>query len=176
MAKIIFILAGMLGLLFLVNSCSAVDFSASPGIKIAHPGETVNYDLSVSLNAYDPDPDPNNNPECTDTYPMIEIFSINNPRDNWVYSFSRGSVILDNASRTNTSTLFITVPTNATQGMYEQHVKATSFTPSSQDAGTYEDFSIRVVNTDVQVPEFPTVAVPVAALLGLIVIFGRRKT
>jgi PKD repeat protein len=31
-------------------------------------------------------------------------------------------------------------------------------------------------NTDVQVPEFPSIAVPVAAILGLIVIFGRRKT
>ena len=32
-----------------------------------------------------------------------------------------------------------------------------------------------IVNTNVTIPEFPSVAVPVAAVLGLVAIFGRRK-
>jgi hypothetical protein len=30
-------------------------------------------------------------------------------------------------------------------------------------------------NTSTNIPEFPSVAVPVAAILGLVVIFGRKK-
>jgi hypothetical protein len=31
------------------------------------------------------------------------------------------------------------------------------------------------VSPETKVPEFPTVAVPVAAILGLLIIFGRKK-
>jgi len=35
--------------------------------------------------------------------------------------------------------------------------------------------SIEVIESPTSVPEFPTIAVPIAAILGLIIIFGRRK-
>ncbi|MDP4117247.1 MAG: hypothetical protein Q8903_14010 [Bacteroidota bacterium] len=56
MSKISLVFTSLLRTLFLIHICAAVDFSVSPVTKIAHPGETVSYDLSVSLNSND---DPN---------------------------------------------------------------------------------------------------------------------
>ena len=39
----------------------------------------------------------------------------------------------------------------------------------------YNDIVVKMDNVNVNVPEFPTVALPVAAVLGLIFVFGRKK-
>ncbi|MDY9926295.1 PEF-CTERM sorting domain-containing protein [Methanosarcina sp.] len=54
-------------------------------------------------------------------------------------------------------------------------VTVTTYSESSGDSITqsYSVYSAETVN--VSVPEFPTVALPVAALLGIVFIFGRKK-
>jgi|SRR5665647_2011072 len=166
MAKIGFLFVCLLSLLFLVNTCAAVDFHVSPGTKVAHPGETVSYDLSASLTS---DDDPA-------YYPMTEIFSIDQPIQYWTYSFSKNSVELNDLSTTNSSVLQITVPSNATSGTYTHSVNATCYDSEGIQVDVPTQIDVRVVNTDVQIPEFPSVALPVAAVLGIVAIFGRRKT
>jgi len=47
------------------------------------------------------------------------------------------------------------------------------------DSFAFDDFTIGTIDQvkppTTNVPEFPTVAIPVAAVLGLIFVFGRRK-
>lgn len=41
--------------------------------------------------------------------------------------------------------------------------------------GDYQDIVVEIKGSNLSIPEFPTVALPVAAILGLVFIFGRRK-
>ncbi|WP_052718404.1 PEF-CTERM sorting domain-containing protein [Methanosarcina sp. MTP4] len=45
----------------------------------------------------------------------------------------------------------------------------------TDDGSELDDFDYGIETYEVQIPEFPTVALPVAAILGLVFIFGRRK-
>ncbi|MDI9394469.1 MAG: PEF-CTERM sorting domain-containing protein [Euryarchaeota archaeon] len=174
MVKIGFIF-GLLGLLLLANTCAAVEFQVSPDVKYAYPGETVTYVLTVSLT----DEELEGNellPEEDKYLPMTEEFSITDPLDDWVFLFSKESVILTNISTTNTSVLSITVPQDANPGYYKHNVTATGYDKGFKEIGEPTSLNIFVVNTNVnEIPEFPSIALPVAAVLGLVFVFGRRK-
>jgi hypothetical protein len=159
----------LFGMLLLVNTCSAaVELNVADGTKEAAPGSTVSYNLVVSLE------DPI---DVTIDYPITEEFSIDPMREGWSYSFSRDSVILDSSSTTNTSVLYITVPVDATVGeTYSHTVIATGYDSFGKEINYPLDLDVFVINTDVtNVPEFPSIALPVAAVLGLVAVFGRRK-
>jgi hypothetical protein len=79
--------------------------------------------------------------------------------------------------------LTIKDPKNAKLGNYQHILLADGFAIfGGEDPTLEEPLEILVesdeksFNTDVQIPEFPTVAVPVLAVLGLVTIFGRRKS
>lgn len=167
MAKIRLILVGLLSLLFLVNTCSAVQFDVAPDVKYANPGDTVNYGLTVNLTA--------DELAYPDLLPITEVFSVDNERTNWVYSFSKNNVTIDTLNPSNSSVLSITVPQDATPGEYRHNVSATGYDQEGKTYGFPTSLDIYVVNTNVQVPEFPSIALPVAGVLGMIAIFGRRK-
>ncbi|HII00389.1 TPA: PEF-CTERM sorting domain-containing protein [Methanosarcinaceae archaeon] len=93
----------------------------------------------------------------------------------WGYSFSEDSVILDLERTTNTSVLEITVPSDAVPGNYSHTVTATGYDELGKEIDYPSEFDIYVINTNVNVPEFPTVALPMLAVFGLVAIFGRRK-
>jgi hypothetical protein len=166
LVKIRFLLIGLLSLLFLANTCAAVQFDISPKNINAHPGETVRYNLTVQFSPYD---------NSEELYPYKETFSIVNKYANWDYLFSKNDLILDKGSTSNTSVLSITVPLNASLGTYNHQINVASYVNGSWNV--VEDESINItVNTNIQqVPEFPSIALPVAAVLGLVAIFGRRK-
>ncbi|MDI9395492.1 MAG: PEF-CTERM sorting domain-containing protein [Euryarchaeota archaeon] len=170
MVKIGFIF-GLLGLLLLANTCSAaVELDVPVDTKEAAPGTIVRYDLVVSLGE---------EPDDTVPYPITEFFSIEEDDENagWLYSFSRESVILDLERTTNSSVLEITVPGNAEIGKtYSHTVIATGYDSLGDELGIPIELDVHVVNTNVnEIPEFPSIALPVAAVLGLVFVFGRRK-
>jgi len=159
---------GLLGLLLMANTCAAVGFNISPETKMAHPGDTVGYGLTVNLTG---DEDPN-------YFPITERFSIDPEKSvpGWGYSFSRDSVMLDYSSRTNTSTLYISVPLGTAQGNYSHSVNATAYDEFGKQIGYSTELDVYVVNTNVNnIPEFPSIALPAAAVLGLVAVFGRKK-
>jgi hypothetical protein len=168
MAKIRLLFVGLLSLMFLVNTCAAVNFDVTDNLtKYAKPGDTVSFNLRVNLTT-----DELKYPEL---FPYIENFSITNPRTNWGYSFSANNLTLDDSNHANTSVLYIKVPLTAYEGAYDHKIELKSY---SNDSGTpfYEQNMTIIVNTDIQqVPEFPSIALPVAAVLGLVAIFGRKK-
>jgi len=154
-------------LLLMVNTCSAVvEFDISPGTKYVRPGETVSYDMKVFLET------PIDN---TVEYPVTEYFSIDPKLPDWGYSFSEDSVMLDLTRIENFSVLTITVPLDAGAGSYSHEVNATGYDESNIIIDEPIEIDIYVINTNVQVPEFPTVALPMLAVFGLVAIFGKRK-
>lgn len=162
-------LFGLLCLLLLANTCSAaVELDVADEIKEAAPGTTVSYDLVVALE------EPID--ETVD-YPITEEFSIDPIREGWVYSFSRDSVMLDLTRTTNTSVLEITVPANAIVGeTYTHTVIATGYDSFGKEYDIPLELDVYVINTDINnIPEFPSIALPVAAVLGLVFVFGRKK-
>lgn len=167
MAKIKFILIGLLSLLFLVNTCSAmVDFTIPEGTKYAHPGDNISYDLDVSLEQPIDD---------SVSYPITEEFSVDPIRQDWGYSFSQDKVTLDPSNLSASSILYVKVPDNALPGEYSDTVYATGTDSSGNQYANPIEVTFSVINTNVSVPEFPSVAVPVVAVLGLVAIIGRRK-
>jgi hypothetical protein len=166
MKKIGLLFVGLLSLLFLVNTCSAVEFTIDHDVLTAHPGDIVNYTMTVTASNED-----------LDFAPITETFAVNESVPGWLYSFSNDMVILDNSSKTNTSILSITVPTTATPGKTYRHaINATGQDSIGRDYGIPTEVDVYVINTNVQqVPEFPSIALPVAAVLGLVAIFGRKK-
>ncbi|HOW13550.1 PEF-CTERM sorting domain-containing protein [Methanosarcina sp.] len=162
MVKIGF-LFGLLSLLLLANTCSAaVELTVTPvEDENVTAGGTISY--LVTVNATE---DPG--------FPQIERFSIQNPQPNWSYIFNPEELTLEKQGDLKTSTLNITVPEYAEVGKTYHVVIA--------DGYNYEDLSFTIehdesgINPNVQqVPEFPSIALPVAAVLGLVIVFGRKK-
>ena len=168
MVKIRFLCIGLLILLSLVNTCSAaVELQTPDETKQASPGGTVSYNLVVSLE------EPI---DSTLDFPITEVFSVDPVREGWGYSFTKESVTLDSSSPTNSSILQITVPSNAVAGTtYSHTIIATGYDSFGQEYGIPLELDVFVVNTDVQVPEFPTLALPMVSILGLVAIIGYRK-
>jgi len=95
----------------------------------------------------------------------------------WSYAFDPQRIFIPDLGSTHT-TLTFTVPITAQPGPYQHRVYVNWFDPSDPDPNNpqYIDLTTQVVQTNVSVPEFPTVAVPVMAILDLVAIFGRRKS
>jgi len=117
------------------------------------PGETATYEVNVSYFMQ---------------WPSSEhvVLSIDNPI--WGYSFDPGEFDI-NTSESKYSTLSIFVPSGAPPGTYNHTVNATA---------TAVPFIIEKVTTTVEtsvIPEFTSIAIPVAAIFGLLVLIRRRK-
>jgi hypothetical protein len=164
---------GIFGLLLLVNICSAdVDLTITPvnGNSVA-PGGTISYYVNVNTN------------DLGDLL-QKEIFFIreDTKQSGWEYTFDPASLLLTGIGETRTL-LTIKVPSNTEPGSYQHILSADGLAIfGGEDPTIQEPIEILVesdetaFNTDVQIPEFPSVAVPVIAILGLVTIFGRRKS
>jgi len=117
------------------------------------PGETATYEVNVSYFM---------------TWPSSEhvVLSIDNPI--WSYTFDPAEFDI-NTSESKYSTLSIFVPSGAPPGTYNHTVNATA---------TAVPFIIEKVTTTVEtsvIPEFTSIAIPVAAIFGLLLLIRRRK-
>ena len=117
------------------------------------PGETATYEVNVSYFM---------------TWPSSEhvVLSIDNPI--WSYTFDPAEFDI-NTSESKYSTLSIFVPSDAPPGTYNHTVNATA---------TAVPFIIEKVTTTVEtsvIPEFTSIAIPVAAIFWLLLLIRRRK-
>ena len=117
------------------------------------PGETATYEVNVSYFM---------------TWPSSEhvVLSIDNPI--WSYTFDPAEFDI-NTSESKYSTLSIFVPSGAPPGTYNHTVNATA---------TAVPFIIEKVTTTVEtsvIPEFTSIAIPVAAIFWLLLLIRRRK-
>jgi hypothetical protein len=168
---------GILLLLLLVNTCSASGFSllVNPvDTKFVNPGDSISYEATVSDDMLISDPD-------DEFYSLLSsedvIFSIKetDKQSGWTYTFDPSTVTLSSPTESKSSILTMKVSDDATPGIY-YHTVETKLQNMLDPTGI-GIAQVYVINTDVtNVPEFPTVAMPMLAILGLVTIFGRRKS
>ena len=121
------------------------------------PGETATYEVNVSYFI---------------AYPATEHVALSIDNAIWSYTYDPAEFDI-RTGESKYSTLSIDVPQNAQPGTYVHKVNAT---------GTYEIIPgwpmTQDVFTDVEttvIPEFTTIAVPAAAIFGLVLLIRRRK-
>ena len=165
---------GILVLLLLANTCSAVGFDLTvvpvDGTTVT-PGGTISYSVTVT-----DDEIPSSDFAENVSFWIDRTYQPNDfTNPNWNYEFLPPTVELESASDSKSSTLTLHIPDTALAGNYTHDVYAgakNQYDPVEE----YGRITFTVVRTDVTaVPEFPTVALPVAAILGLIFVFGRKK-
>ncbi len=138
--------------------------AADPGITMevtpidneVLPGETATYEVNVS---YFMD------------YPATEhvVLSIDNPI--WSYSFNPAEFDI-NTGESKYSTLSIYVPSDAPPGTYNHTVNATATGLIIPPVIITERVTTTVETT--VIPEFSTIAIPAAAIFGLLFFIRRR--
>ena len=159
---------GIFAVMLLANiSSAAVELTVTPVDDITVvQGEAISYVTTVTVT------------ELIDFPPQSEVFSIEDAdkQPDWTYTFDPASVTLVNVGDSGSSTLTITVPIDAPTGLYSHTVIATGYDAFGNMIGVPTEFDFYVINTDVTpVPEFPTVALPVVAVIGMLLLMRRRK-
>ncbi len=167
---------GILVLLLMVNTCSA-EFSllVSPvNTELVSPGESISYNVIVN----DSDDGEfivteNVNLSINRTIECPSSIDEDYWSPDWEYIFNPSEVRID-LPGSNFSVLTLEVPADVVPGTYNHIVEAKVW----NEYDTLEPSIIQtvVINTDVNnIPEFPTVALPMLAVFGLVAIFGKRK-
>jgi hypothetical protein len=118
------------------------------------PGETATYTVSVT-----------NQAGITEQVTL----SITNPRTGWSYTFTPTEFAV-HQGETVFSDLLIGVPADASPGEYYHDVKA-----EGAVSGTVIEESLYLNVLTTVIPEFTTIAIPVAAVLGLFMLMQRRR-
>jgi hypothetical protein len=162
-------IVGILSILLLVNTCSAgFLLSVNPvDTKFVNPGESISYRATVS------------DDEMDGSLPEDVKFSVRDTdkRTGWIYTFDYPELTLTSPGESKSSVLTMTVPADESPGIYYHTVETSVWNTIDYEIGEAGITQVYVINTDVtNVPEFPTVAVPMLAILGLVTIFGRRKS
>jgi hypothetical protein len=160
---------GMFALLLLTNTCSAgFSLLVNPvDTKFVNPGESISYRATVS------------DDELDESLPEDVKFSVHDTdkRAGWTYTFDYPELTLNSPGESKSSVLTMTVPAEESPGVYYYTVETSVWNTIDYEIGEAGITQVYVVNTDVtSVPEFPTVAVPMLAILGIVTIFGRRKS
>jgi uncharacterized membrane protein len=136
--------------------------SANPGISVdvtpvkaeVLSDETAIYNVSVY---------------CFAGFTEHVLLAISNPTSDWTYTFDPDEFDI-NDGETVYSNLTMAVPTGASPGEYYHDVNATaSFMGWEVEKTTYTNVLTTVI------PEFATIALPVAAIFGLLLLIRRRK-
>jgi uncharacterized membrane protein len=164
-------LFGLFGLLLLANTCSAagltLSVAAENGTISVEPGQSISYIATVS-------DDELFEPEDVQ-FSINRTYQQSNWNPDWSYAFNPSEVRLESQIDSKSSILTLEVPIDATPGTYYHTIEINASSDFEQDWGIGR-ITVEVINTDVNsIPEFPSIALPVAAILGLVVIFGRRK-
>lgn len=156
-------------LLAVILLLSAGTASANPGISVSvtppagitvAPGETASYALSVFLD-----------PDGLGSRPAH--LSITNPVAGWTYTFSDNDFVISEG-QTIPVTLEVGVAADTTQGTYASDGDASTtvcldgFCIAGWDATTFVVYTTAI-------PEFPTVALPIVSIIGLMLLFQKRK-
>lgn len=151
--------------LTLANTASAavlLDVPPEDGIKVAQGG-MIRYIVNVTG-------------EADLILPQDEDFSIEetDKQPGWTYTFDPESVTVTEPFQSKYSVLTIVVASDAPLGIYQHTVIAEGYDEFGRLIGIPVEVDTEVINTEV-IPEFTTIAIPVAAVLGLFMLMQRRR-
>lgn len=152
---------------------AAVLFGASIGLVSADPGIVVYVTPISDTVAQGGTATYTVNVSSITTDSETIVLLIDNPTSGWGFDFDPNNYIIDPDSSVY-SDLDITVPSDAAVGEYYHTVNATAYTPDLEFLGVVQFAVFTNVLTTV-IPEFTTIAIPVAAIFGLFVLIRGRK-
>jgi hypothetical protein len=133
----------------------------TPGSDTVSPGGTAKYTLTVSL-----DPDES---DLTHTE-NVNLF-VSSPPTDWTYTFNPNLFDMVQ-SETRTVNLDVYVAANTEPATYIRQGDVSTTDALLQ----IPDFSTTTyVVTTTAIPEFPTVALPIVSVIGLMLLFHKRK-
>jgi len=171
MSKIMKMFIGIFVLLLVANTSSAgVELTVTPenGVITVAPGGTINYTATVIADA-----NPIDFPE-----PQDEVFSIDevDKQPGWDYIFDPGTVRLEAPGESKSTKLTINIASDAPPGMYHHTVIVYGYDEFGTMIGVPTETDIYVINTDVaSIPEFPTIALPILSVIGLLFVMRRQR-
>lgn len=153
-----YIIITLLLILLSVGVASAgIVVNVQPGSLDAIRGETVVYEIK------------------TDSISDIDehvVLSIRDPVPGWGYVFDTRAFDLAPGASLITN-LHVQVPATESPGTYSSDVLGTASAPGFDDFVTGDSFFTFITN--VSIPEFASIAMPVISVIGLVFIFGRNK-
>lgn len=161
------IILGVLSLLLLTNiSFGAVELNLTPvnGINVVQGG-SISYTATVKLTE-------------VAGFPRKEEFSIKSAdmQPNWVYDFEPQNVTLETNGDSKTSTLTITVPINATTGLYRHTVIASGYDDLGNEIIIESEVDTFAINTAINpVPESMTAILISLGLIGIFILTRKYK-
>src|SRR5574341_434130 len=156
---LIFVLFGILP--YGVAAMPGIDVTASPLSIATESGTTKDYQITIT-NLDD------------DLYKTITSLGMTISQSGWTYTFEPdliGANIPAGSSNSITATLHVTIPPGQTNQIYDHQVTAEAqyelfpdFFASDND---YENINTEIIGTtETEIPEFPTIALPVVSALG----------
>lgn len=170
-----------LGLLLLVSLITINTASANPGYNVAVTpisstvspgGGTTTYSVTLStMDTLD-----------IEEFAELSVIDLNGNPISWDTTFSENTFLIGPHPVEKTVNLEVKVPEGTPVGEYHLKVKGDGYLPDFNDPnipdkylGSMESSDFPITVSVTQIPEFPSVAVPVVAVLGLVAIIGRRK-
>ena len=147
--------------------------AATPGINLtAEPISGTTVDYLVTINNMD-----------DGYYKIVSLFDVSILPTGWTYTFNPdpiGQIIPAGNGEYITTTLQITAPAGTAhnfpitvEAQYEMWPGSGAFGVYGTDRFTYSLYV--VVPETTPIPEFPTIALPVLSVMGLMLVFGRRR-
>lgn len=164
-----------IGLVLLLSLLTINTASANPGFNVdvetvsstVGPGGTATY--LVTLTAID----------SLDVEEFADLsVTVTDPDGNpvsWATTFSDNLFLIGPYPSEKTVTLEVTVPEGTPAGEYQLKVLGEGYLPDLDDLGVIESSDFPITVTVTQIPEFPTIALPVISALGIVFLASRRK-
>lgn len=172
------------GLLLLVSLITINIASANPGFNVVvtpmtnmvTPGGTATF--SLTLTAMDT--------LTVEEFADLSVIDSSGNPIGWVTTFGNDNFLIGpygTANAEKTVSLAIDVPAGTTVGDYILKVKGDGYLPDYtvdppiQDTllGSIESSEFPITVTVTAIPEFPTIAMPIISVLGLVFLISRRK-
>lgn len=169
-----------IGLVLLLGLLTINTASANPGFYVdvetvsstVGPGGTATY--IVTLTAMDS--------LTEDEFADLSVIDLSGNPISWTTEFGDNLFLIGPSSPEKTITLEVTVPEGTPEGEYKMKVLGEGYLPTTSDPpkpdrflGAMESSEFPITVTVTQIPEFPTIALPVISALGIVFLASRKR-
>jgi len=167
--KIILVLLATLSLFpYTVAAAPGIDVTTTPSSIATTGGTTIDYQVKIT--------------NLDDFYTKtITSLSITSAQPGWTYTFDpdlTGQTIPAGSGNSLTTTLHVTAPAGTSPNIYSHQVTAEAqyeifpgFYGTDSDP---DNFNTQITATT-PIPEFPTIALPLISVLGIMFLLGRKR-
>jgi hypothetical protein len=168
--KFKFFLIFLVGILTINTASAGFEIGITSSANSVPPGGTAIFGVAV-------------NPLTTLTETEYVELSVTDEDDNslnWNHTFSNNMFPVGPYPAADTANLQIHVPPGTPGGVYYLKIKGNGYLPDPNDPNQPDlsfiaEDAVIPIYVDVQIPEFPTMAMPIISVLGLVFLMSRRK-